>query len=63
MQTLVREEFRGHIVITALHRLDTIMDSDVVLVLDAGKLVEAGPPAELAVREGGAFRALIHGKK
>ena len=39
------------------------MDSDVVLVLDAGKLVEAGPPLELAAREGGAFRALIHGKK
>ena len=63
MQTLVRDEFREHTVVTVAHRLDTIMDSDVVLVLDAGKLVEAGPPSELAAKEGGAFRALIHGKK
>jgi ATP-binding cassette, subfamily C (CFTR/MRP), member 1 len=63
MQTLVRDEFREHTVITVAHRLDTIMDSDVVLVLDAGKLVEAGLPSELAAKEGGAFRALIHGKK
>jgi ATP-binding cassette, subfamily C (CFTR/MRP), member 1 len=63
MQMLMRDEFREHTVITVAHRLDTIMDSDVVLVLDAGRLVEAGPPSELAVREGGAFRALVHGKK
>jgi len=63
MQKLVREEFKEHTIITVAHRLDTIMDSDVVLVLEAGKLVEAGPPAELAAREGGAFRALLHGKR
>jgi ABC-type multidrug transport system fused ATPase/permease subunit len=63
MQTIVRDEFREHTVITVAHRLDTIMDSDVVLVLDAGRLVEAGPPSELATREGSAFRVLIHGKR
>jgi len=63
MQTLVRDEFRDHTIVTVAHRLETIMDSDVVLVLDAGKLVEVGPPAELAAKEGGVFRALIHGKK
>ncbi|KAL1899178.1 hypothetical protein Sste5346_003100 [Sporothrix stenoceras] len=63
MQTLVREEFSEHTVITVAHRLDTIMDSDVVLVLEAGKLVEAGPPSELEAKENGAFRTLIHGKR
>ncbi|KAK3367203.1 ABC transporter [Lasiosphaeria ovina] len=63
MQALVRAEFKDHTVITVAHRLDTIMDSDVVLVLDAGKLVEAGPPVELAFKEGGRFRALIRGKR
>jgi ATP-binding cassette, subfamily C (CFTR/MRP), member 1 len=63
IQTLVREEFREHTVITVAHRLDTIIDSDMVLVLDAGKLEESGPPSELATIKGGAFRALVHGKK
>lgn len=63
MQTLMREEFGEHTVITVAHRLDTIMDSDVVLVLEAGRLVEAGPPSEMETREDGAFRALIHGKR
>lgn len=63
MQTLVREEFSDHTVITVAHRLDTIMDSDIVLVLEAGKLVEVGPPSELEKKEDGAFRALIHGRR
>lgn len=63
MQTLVREEFRNHTVITVAHRLDTIMDSDLVMVLEAGRLVEAGMPAELEGKQGGAFRALVHGKR
>ncbi|KAK3319199.1 ABC transporter [Apodospora peruviana] len=58
MQRLIREEFREHTIVTVAHHLDTIMDSDVVLVLDSGKLVEAGAPSELAAREGGVFRAL-----
>lgn len=63
MQTLIRNEFSDHTVITVAHRLETIMDSDVVLVLDGGKLVEVGPPSELANKEGGFFRSLIHGKR
>jgi ATP-binding cassette, subfamily C (CFTR/MRP), member 1 len=58
MQRLVREEFNEHTIITIAHRLDTIMDSDIVIVLDAGRLVEVGPPSELAQREGGVFKAL-----
>ncbi|CAK7207178.1 hypothetical protein SEUCBS139899_009986 [Sporothrix eucalyptigena] len=63
MQAIVLDEFREHTVITVAHRLDTILDSDVVLVLDAGMLVEAGPPSELAARQGGALFKLIHGKR
>lgn len=63
MQPLLREEFNEHTVITVAHRLDTIMDCDVVLVLEAGKLVEVGPPSELEAKENGTFRALIHGKR
>ncbi|TVY29246.1 ABC transporter [Lachnellula hyalina] len=52
MQRLIREEFSECIVLTVAHRLDTIMDSDRVIVLDAGRLVEMGSPEELMKREG-----------
>ncbi|KAI9738028.1 MAG: hypothetical protein M1818_005456 [Claussenomyces sp. TS43310] len=58
MQRLIREEFKEHTILTIAHRLNTIMDSDVVLVLDSGRLVEVGAPSELAEREAGVFRTL-----
>jgi ATP-binding cassette subfamily C (CFTR/MRP) protein 1 len=51
MQRIIRSEFKEHTIITVAHRLDTIMDSDVVAVLDGGRLVEFGPPQELLGRE------------
>lgn len=61
MQAIVRDEFRDHTVITVAHRLDTVMDSDLVLVLSGGNLVEAGSPTELSVKDGGAFQGLLSG--
>ncbi|KAK4449692.1 hypothetical protein QBC34DRAFT_350884 [Podospora aff. communis PSN243] len=63
MQTLIREEFSEHTVITVAHRLETILDSDVIMVMEGGKLVEAGKPAELVAKEGGIFRALMRGER
>ncbi|MEU4643021.1 peptidase domain-containing ABC transporter [Micromonospora sp. NPDC023814] len=40
------------------HRLSTVVDADLVLVLDGGRLVECGPPAEL-VAAGGRFAAMV----
>lgn len=39
------------------HRLDTVMTADRVVVLDAGRIIESGAPAELLQRDG-AFAAL-----
>lgn len=57
MQRLIRAEFSDYTVLTVAHRLDTIMDSDRIIVLDAGKLVEMGPPDEL-LKQHGAFWGL-----
>ncbi|KAH7906178.1 hypothetical protein BJ138DRAFT_1117803 [Hygrophoropsis aurantiaca] len=35
------------------------MDADKIVVLDAGKLVEFGSPAELLQNDKGMFRALV----
>ena len=37
-------------VITIAHRLNTIIESDMVAVLSQGRLVEYGKPVELALR-------------
>ncbi|KAF9476113.1 multidrug resistance-associated ABC transporter [Pholiota conissans] len=47
-------------VITVAHRLQTIMDSDKILVLDNGRIAEYGKPIELlAIEKGGMLRALV----
>lgn len=46
-------------VITVAHRLQTIMDSDKVMVLDAGRLVEFDSPKVLLQKEGSLLRSLV----
>ncbi|XP_026844645.1 probable multidrug resistance-associated protein lethal(2)03659 [Drosophila persimilis] len=47
IQTTIRNKFKDCTVLTIAHRLNTIMDSDKVMVLDAGRVVEFGSPYEL----------------
>ena len=57
MQKIIREEFKHHTILTVAHRLNTIMDSDQVAVLEQGRLVELGEPREL-LEKGGVFKDL-----
>ncbi|PIL29356.1 ATP-binding cassette transporter [Ganoderma sinense ZZ0214-1] len=45
--------------LTVAHRLQTIMDSDKIVVLDAGRIVEFGSPGELLKNEKGFLHALV----
>ncbi|KAB8259983.1 P-loop containing nucleoside triphosphate hydrolase protein [Aspergillus pseudonomiae] len=42
------------------HRLKTIADSDMVLVMDDGMIVESGSPKELLLREQSSFRGMVY---
>ena len=60
IQRTVRNAFRGATVFTIAHRLNTVLDSDKIMVLDQGKLVEFGTPRELMGRAHGHFRGMVH---
>ncbi|KAJ3759326.1 P-loop containing nucleoside triphosphate hydrolase protein [Lentinula raphanica] len=60
IQTALRQQLgRDVTLITIAHRLQTIIDYDKIMVLDAGNIVEFGAPSELLNREHGRFRALV----
>jgi ATP-binding cassette, subfamily B, multidrug efflux pump len=48
----------GRTVLTVAHRLATAQEADRVLVMEAGQIVEEGPP-EALIRRGGRFAALL----
>ncbi|KAJ2451840.1 Transporter of the ATP-binding cassette (ABC) [Coemansia sp. RSA 2424] len=58
MQELIRSEFSECTVLTIAHRLDTIMKSDRIIVMEKGEIVEIGPPQEL-IASGGMFAELV----
>ncbi|PKX89392.1 uncharacterized protein P174DRAFT_378910 [Aspergillus novofumigatus IBT 16806] len=52
MQRVIREEFANKTIITVAHRLRTILDSDLVVVLSEGRILEAGHPGKLLTSPG-----------
>lgn len=48
-------------VLTIAHRLDTAVESDRIMVMAAGRVVEIGSPGELLAMDGGLLRGLVEG--
>ncbi|XP_023244547.1 multidrug resistance-associated protein 4-like isoform X3 [Centruroides sculpturatus] len=59
LQKIIRERFKSCTVLTIAHRLNTIIDSDRVLVLDTGKLQEFDSPYALLKNVNGIFYNLV----
>ncbi|KAJ2333915.1 Transporter of the ATP-binding cassette (ABC), partial [Coemansia sp. RSA 2673] len=52
VQELIRKEFSDCTVLTIAHRLETIMNSDRIIVMDKGTIAEIGTPQELVAKDG-----------
>jgi ATP-binding cassette, subfamily C (CFTR/MRP), member 1 len=61
MQRVMREEFKDCTVVVVAHRLDTIMGSDIIVVMEDGCVVEVGPPQDLLKKNEGKFAKLVMG--
>jgi ATP-binding cassette subfamily C (CFTR/MRP) protein 1 len=58
IQATIRKEFQDCTVLTIAHRLKTIMDSDKILVLDAGLVKEFDSPQNLLDNKSSLFYTL-----
>ncbi|XP_041788758.1 ATP-binding cassette subfamily C member 4 [Anopheles merus] len=59
IQKTIREKFKHCTVLTVAHRLHTVMDSDRILVMDAGEAREFDTPHILLQQEGGILKDMV----
>lgn len=60
LQQTIRKRFKERTVLTIAHRLNTIMDSDRVLVMHAGRVAEMDSPKTLSDKRDSHFYRLIN---
>lgn len=60
IQRTIRKKFADCTVLTVAHRLNTIMDSDRVMVMDSGRLVEFDHPYRLLSNPEGHFTKMVN---
>ncbi|KAI1859369.1 hypothetical protein JX265_010372 [Neoarthrinium moseri] len=58
IQEVIRNEFRSSTVITVAHRLEGLLDYDLIAVLDRGEIVELGSPQTLLSQDS-QFRRMV----
>lgn len=59
IQKTIREEFKSCTMLIIAHRLNTIIDCDRVLLLDAGQVLEFDSPEDLLLKEESAFSKMV----
>ncbi|GIL81581.1 hypothetical protein Vretimale_729 [Volvox reticuliferus] len=60
IQRALRIHFKESTVLSIAHRLNTILDSDAVVLMDAGQVAEFGPITKLLANPRSAFTMMVH---
>ncbi|XP_071962252.1 ATP-binding cassette sub-family C member 10-like [Antedon mediterranea] len=60
LQETIRTEFRENTVLTIAHRINTIVDSDRVIVMESGMIAEFDAPDDLLSDTNSLFYGLVH---
>ncbi|CAI2364263.1 unnamed protein product [Moneuplotes crassus] len=60
IQKLMKEEFADSTVITVAHRLNTVMNSDKIIVMDFGEIIEYDTPQNLLKNESSLFSSMMN---
>ena len=58
LQKIIREQLKDSTMFTIAHRIDTILSSDRIMVLDKGAILELDTPQALLQRQDSIFRKL-----
>lgn len=58
MQQVLNDVFGKCTVVTVAHRLESIVNADVVVVMENGEIAEVGDPQELKDSQGSVFKSL-----
>ncbi|CAK8987864.1 unnamed protein product [Durusdinium trenchii] len=61
IQEAFQKDFKNCTMLVVAHRLQTVMDSDLIAVLDSGRVVETGHPESLAAQKSSHFAGLLRG--
>ena len=59
IQETIKRKFAECTVLTVAHRLDTIIESDKILVLKQGRVVEYDKPHKLLEKQEGDFKEMV----
>jgi len=59
IQNIIRTEFSNCTTLTIAHRINTIIDSDRILVLEAGEVCEFDSPKKLLEKEDSIFSGMV----
>lgn len=59
IQRTIKSKFKDCTVLTIAHRLNTIMNSDIILVMDAGQVIEFDEPRNLLQKNDSYFSRIV----